>query len=98
MPSMTLDIVGRAAFGAQPFLNLPAFHLVSLWEYGIYAIRGIAAAVVGVRFIRVLYGLDDIVDRLWHGPEWLRPGAGGILLGRLLRALPQLYRVGYPVV
>jgi CIC family chloride channel protein len=51
-----------------------------------------------VRFIRVLYGLDDIVDRLWHGPEWLRPGAGGILLGRLLRALPQLYRVGYPVV
>ncbi len=30
-------------------------------------------------------------------PAWLRPAAGGVLLGLLLLVLPQLYGVGYPV-
>jgi len=34
----------------------------------------------------------------WHGPEWLRPAVGGLLLGVLLFAMPQLYGVGYPVL
>ncbi len=48
--------------------------------------------------MRALYGLEDIADRVWHGPQWLRPAAGGILLGGLLLAVPQLYGVGYPVL
>ena len=32
------------------------------------------------------------------GPSWLRPAAGGILLGLLLLAVPQMYGVGYPVL
>ncbi len=47
---------------------------------------------------RVLYGLEDVADRLWRGPEWLRPAVGGVLLGLLLLGLPQLYGVGYPVL
>jgi CIC family chloride channel protein len=49
-------------------------------------------------FIRVLYGTEDLVDRLWRGPEWLRPAVGGLALGLLLLALPQMYGVGYPVL
>jgi CIC family chloride channel protein len=51
-----------------------------------------------VAFIRVLYGAEDVADRLWRGPEWLRPAAGGVLLGLLLLALPEMYGVGYPVL
>ena len=29
-------------------------------------------------------------------PEWARPAAGGLLLGLLLLAVPQMYGVGYP--
>ena len=37
--------------------------------------------------------------RLWKGrPEWARPAVGGIALGLLLLALPQMYGVGYPVM
>ena len=32
------------------------------------------------------------------GPNWLRPAAGGVLLGLLLLAVPQMYGVGYPVL
>ena len=36
---------------------------------------------------------------MWgNRPEWARPAAGGIALGLLLLALPQMYGVGYPVL
>jgi CIC family chloride channel protein len=98
LASVLADIIGRAAFGSHPFLELPPFALRSSWEYGLYAGLGILAAGAGIAFIRVLYGTEDLLDRLWRGPEWLRPAAGGILLGLLLFALPQMYGVGYPVL
>ena len=98
LSSITAAVIGRAAFGDQAFLTLPAFHLVSLWEYLLYAGLGVLAAGVGVGFTRVLYGIEDLADRVWHGPEWARPAVGGVLLGLLLLALPQMYGVGYPVL
>jgi CIC family chloride channel protein len=96
LSSFVADIIGRAAFGSHPFLQLPGFELRSPIEYPLYAGLGLAAALVGVAFIRVLYGLEDTADRIWRGPDWLRPAAGGALLGLLLLALPELYGVGYP--
>ena len=96
--SVVANVIGRAAFGSSAFLALPPFQLISLGEYGLYAGLGILAAFTGVGFVRVLYGLEDVADRLWRGPEWLRPAAGGLVLGLLLLALPQMYGVGYPVL
>jgi CIC family chloride channel protein len=98
LASVVANVIGRAAFGDAPFLALPPFHLVSLWEYLLYAGLGLVAAFAGIAFIRVLYGVEDLVDGLWRGPEWLRPGVGGLALGMLLLALPQMYGVGYPVL
>jgi CIC family chloride channel protein len=96
LSSFVADIIGRAAFGSQPFLHLPGFELRSPAEYPLYAVLGVLSALAGVAFIRVLYGTEDLADRLWRGPEWLRPAAGGVLLGLVLLALPELYGVGYP--
>jgi chloride channel protein, CIC family len=96
--SVVANVIGRAAFGSRAFLELPPFQLGSLAEYGLYAGLGILAAFAGVMFIRVLYGLEDAADRVWRGPEWLRPAAGGVVLGLLLLGLPQMYGVGYPVL
>ena len=59
---------------------------------------GVLAAFAGFGFIRTLYGGEDLADRLWRGPEWLRPAVGGVVLGLVLLALPQMYGVGYPVL
>src|SRR5262249_2733904 len=98
LASVVANVIGRAAFGTAAFLPLPPFALISLREYVLYAGLGLCAALVGVTFIRVLYGLEDLSDRLWQGPEWLRPVAGGGVLGLLLLALPEMYGVGYPVL
>ena len=98
LSSVTAAAIGRVAFGDAPFLALPQFGVVSGVEYLLYAVLGIAAALTGVAFIRVLYGMEDRADRIWRGPAWARPVAGGVLLGLLLLAIPQMYGVGYPVL
>jgi CIC family chloride channel protein len=65
----------------------------------LYAGLGVLATGVGLGFIRVLYTGEDITDRLWGSrPDWLRPAVGGVLLGLLLLAVPEMYGVGYPVL
>jgi len=98
LSSVAAASIGRLAFGDDAFLSLPSFGVVSAPEYLLYAALGIAAAVTGVAFIRILYGLEDAADRVWRGPAWLRPVAGGVLLGAILLVLPQMYGVGYPVL
>jgi CIC family chloride channel protein len=98
LSSVTAAAVGRVAFGSGAFLRLPEFQLHSANEYVLYAALGVLGALVGLAFIRILYGTEDLADRFWRGPEWLRPAVGGILLGLLLLAVPQMYGVGYPVL
>jgi CIC family chloride channel protein len=57
------------------------------------------AGLVGLAFKTVLYRMEDRADVLWQGRrEWARPAVGGVVLGLLLLALPQMYGVGYPVM
>ncbi len=98
LSSVVATAVGRIAFGSEAFLTLPGFHVVSGLEYPLYVLLGVFAALIGIAFIKVLYGSEDLADRIWHGPAWLRPAAGGLLLGALLLVLPQMYGVGYPVL
>lgn len=98
LSSVTADVVGRALLGDHPFLTLPTFEVRSHVEYLLYAALGVAVGVVGVAFSKVLYLIEDACDWVWRGPEWARPAVGGIVLGGVLIALPQMYGVGYPVL
>jgi chloride channel protein, CIC family len=98
LAAVAASVIGRAAFGDYPFLALPAFSIHSPVEYLFYAALGLLAAAVGIGFSRFLYLVEDACDWLWRGPEWLRPAAGGVLLGGVLLVLPQMYGVGYPVL
>ncbi|CAM5661151.1 H(+)/Cl(-) exchange transporter ClcA [Streptomyces avidinii] len=96
--SVTASVIGRAALGDAPFLHLEPLGAGHLASYALYVLLGAVAGAVGVLFSKVLYGVEDLCDAVWHGPEWLRPAAGGLLLGGILLALPEMYGVGYPVL
>jgi CIC family chloride channel protein len=96
--SVIADVIGRAAFGSEAFLKLPKLGVGPVSGYPLYLVLGLLAAAVGVAFIRFLYGLEDRADRIWRISEAWRPAAGGLLLGLLLLAIPQMYGVGYEVL
>ncbi|MGF7237589.1 MAG: chloride channel protein, partial [Frankia sp.] len=98
LASVTASVIGRAALGNEPFLRLPPFTVHNPAQYLLFAALGILAGAAGVAFTRVLYRIEDACDWVWRGPEWLRPAAGGFLLGGLLLVLPEMYGVGYPVL
>ncbi|OBH93254.1 chloride channel protein [Mycobacterium sp. E2733] len=101
LSSMVADVVARVFFGSAPFLTqLPAgIELNHIANYLLVALLAAIAGLIGISFKNVLYKTEDLCDRVWGGrPDWARPAVGGIVLGLLLLALPQLYGVGYPVM
>ncbi|MBC9712727.1 chloride channel protein [Streptomyces sp. TRM66268-LWL] len=96
--SVTACALARAVFGNEVFLPLPGLSVQHPDQYALFAVLGLVAGAVGIVFTRFLYAVEDLCDRIWRGPEWLRPAVGGLALGALLLVLPQMYGVGYPVL
>src|ERR1700739_511188 len=98
---MLSDVISRVFFGSAPFFTqLPTG--IALNHVANYLLVVLLAAIAGslvVGLTKCLYKTEDLCDRVWGDrPEWARPAVGGIVLGLLLLAVPQLYGVGYPVI
>ena len=95
------DVISRAFFGSAPFFTQVPHDLVLANDvsYLLVAVLAVGAGLIGVGFKTFLYWLEDGADEVWKGrPEWARPAVGGVALGLVLLALPQMYGVGYPVM
>ena len=101
LSAVTGDVINRAFFGGAPFFIAVPHDLTVSNDvtYLLVGVLGITAGLIGVAFQKTLYKGQDAADAVWaNRPEWLRPVAGGLLLGLVLLALPQMYGVGYPVM
>lgn len=96
--AVTAGAVGRELLGRHPFLTPPTFSVDHLVQYPLFAALGVIAGLGGVFYTKTLSAVHQVCDRIWRGPEWLRPAVGGLLIGPLLLVLPELYGVGYPVL
>jgi chloride channel protein, CIC family len=101
LAAMIADITAIPFLGDKPFLSgFPSgIELRHARNYLLVAVLAVVAALMGLAFKALLYKTEDLCDRVWEGrPEWARPAVGGIALGLLLLAIPQMYGVGYPVM
>jgi chloride channel protein, CIC family len=101
LSSMIADAVAVPFLGDKPFLRgFPAgITMVHPADYLLVAALAVLAGLVGLLFKTVLYKIEDLWDVAWKNrPEWARPAVGGLALGLILLALPQMYGVGYPVM
>ena len=101
LSAMVADVIGREFLGSAPFLSgfPPGIDLHHARTYLLVAVLAVIAGLIGLAFSKVVYLVEDLCDRLWQGrPEWARPAVGGLALGLLLLAIPQMYGVGYPVM
>lgn len=101
LSAMVADAVAIPFLGNHVFLSgFPTgIALHNPRNYLFIAALAVIAALIGLLFKTVLYKMEDFWDLIWKGrPEWARPAIGGVVLGTLLLALPQMYGVGYPVM
>jgi chloride channel protein, CIC family len=101
LSAMIADVTAIPFLGNKPFLSgFPTgITLQHPRNYLLVAVLAVIAALLGLGFKSVLYKIEDLCDLIWKGrPEWARPAVGGVVLGALLLAIPQLYGVGYPVM
>lgn len=68
-------------------------------DYLLVVVLAVIAAFIGIGFTAARFKFDDLYSRFWgERPEWAKPAVGGVLLGLILLAIPQLYGSGYPVM
>jgi len=97
LSSVTATAISRHYLGNFPAFLLPSYALISGWELLLYPFLGVAAGIVGLLFMAVLGKSGQYFDAL-KIPEYLKPAAGGLLLGLLLLRWPQVFGVGYGTI
>lgn len=94
--SVTATMVSRGWFGNAPSFLIPPFSLGSWAEFPAFAGLGLACALVAVGFQSLTSRCETAAKHL-PGPTWLRPAAGGLLVGVIALAFPQVLGVGYDI-
>jgi CIC family chloride channel protein len=95
--SVIATVVSRHFLGNHPAFDVPAYRLVSAWELPIYLVVGLLAAAVSLAFIWGLYKLEDVFDAS-PVPPWLAAATGGLMVGGLGLAHPEILGVGYEAI
>ncbi len=95
--AVTATVVSRYFLGDFPAFIVPAYELVSAWEFPFYVVMGLLCALVAVSFIKMLYLTEDFFNGLKF-PGYLKSASGGILLGIAGVYVPQILGVGYGAI
>ncbi len=99
IPTLIAGIVGYTVFGAYVgftpiFGDNPTLALNSPHELVFYVLLGALSGLFGIIYSRSFYGTAHLFER-FSIPKWLKPACGGLLVGLLGLALPQVLHTGY---
>lgn len=89
--------VSRHYLGNSPAFIVPAYNLVSPWEFPLYVVLGLFCAIVAVSFTTLLYRFEDIFEAPKF-PEYLKAVLGGLILGAIGLFFPQILGIGYGAI
>jgi len=99
LPAFIASIVGYAVFasfeGFSPLFGyVENYRLTNASQLIWFALIGILGGLVGLLYAKGFYGLAELFARL-PIPRWVRPALGGLLVGCIALAIPQVLGTGY---
>jgi H+/Cl- antiporter ClcA len=81
----------------KPLFSTPVYSFGGLNTLPFYVVLGLISGVLGTALSRGLYKSEDLFRRLPIGQPWL-PTIGGLVVGVIGLAVPQILGVGYDVI
>jgi chloride channel protein, CIC family len=99
LPSFIASIVAYVIFGAAvgytPLFGFnSSYHFTDPSHLLWFALIGVLGGSVGLLYAKGFYGISDIFGRLWL-PRWSKPAIGGVLVGCIALAIPEVLGTGY---
>ncbi|HEX8203737.1 MAG TPA: chloride channel protein, partial [Isosphaeraceae bacterium] len=99
LPCLASSIVAYSTFALfitpRPIFIVPDLAFHGLLELPAFTLLALACAAVGGVYARVFYGLRDRVFHPLPLPRHVKPAVGGLLLGLVALAFPELMTGGY---
>ena len=99
LPAFIASIVGYSVWGTiegfSPLFGYTNnYHLVNAYQLVWFAIIGILGGLIGLLYAKGFYAMVALFHRL-RVPRWVRPGIGGLLVGFMGLAIPEVLGTGY---
>ena len=91
---VTGTIISRLYFGDFPAFIIPGHSIVSFWEFPAFALLGVVCALAAIIFLRSIDFTSNVIAKILV-PNWLKPMGGGLCVGVIALAFPQVLGVGY---
>ncbi len=95
--AVSATAISRHFHGNITEFTLPAFAMISAWEFIFYLVLGLIAGIIGFFFSRSLYRADDLFEKT-RFPQWIRPLLGGLIVGIIALIYPHIMGVGYDTI
>jgi CIC family chloride channel protein len=94
--AVAASVVSRNLIGDRFAFQVPSYSINSSVEIILYLILGLAAAIIGVMFMRMLNFSENVFDR-WKFPQLFKPAVGGMLLGVVGLLYMNLPNLTFPI-
>jgi chloride channel protein, CIC family len=99
LPSFVASLVGYIIFGAVVGFT-PLFGFASSYHFSDpthlvwFALIGVLGGLTGLLYAKGFYGISDLFGRLAL-PSWVKPAIGGVIVGLIALAIPEVLGTGY---
>jgi H+/Cl- antiporter ClcA/CBS domain-containing protein len=98
LPSFIASVVGYVVFGAaigfSPLFGFVGYHFTDPTNLLWFALIGVLGGLVGLLYAKGFYGIGALFERS-PLPRWARPAVGGVLVGTIGLAVPEVLGTGY---
>ncbi len=100
LPCFIASSVSYAIFGSFEgfgplFGYVGAYHFDDPAQLGWFALIGILGGLIGLLYAKGFYGIAQVFSGIPKLPKWVKPAIGGLMVGAIGIAIPEVLGTGY---